>query len=92
MAFSFDPGNRRSAEELDDSALNRECDPPVDDGAESLVIGQALFELLEGTSANEPADRLSPVHVGEFVVGTVSMRLLGVHAAASRVSADVILL
>ena len=54
-------------------------------------MGQALLDLLDAIGSDESADRPSPMHVGEFVVRTVPLRVLRMHAAASRVSADVVL-
>ena len=92
MAPAFGLGHRWAAEKLDHSALNRECNPAVDDPTELLVIGQSLLDLPQASRANESADWPSPVHIGQFVIGTVSLRSVGMHAAASRVSADVVLL
>ncbi len=91
VAFWSGFGGWWPVEELDGCPLDGERDPPGDDAAEVFVVGQASLEFGEAIGADESADGPSSMHVSEFVVGAVPLGVLRMHAAATRVSADMVL-
>ena len=79
------------AEELDTGLLDRQLDPPIDELAEGLVGGEALFDLIGAVGPNEATNRFAVMDVGELVVWTMTLRMLRVHASASGSTTDLIL-
>lgn len=73
------------------AALDGEGDPPVDDCAKDFVVGQSTSDLGDTVGADEAADWLAAMHVGQFAIGAVSLRLLGVHTATAWLAANLVL-
>jgi hypothetical protein len=83
-------GNGR--EEVDDTSLDGQIDPPVDEPAEAFVDGEPLAKRPLGSRPDEAADRFAAVDVRQFAIRTVSLGVFEVCAAAAGASADLVLL
>jgi len=84
-------GRGWSAEELDLALSDAQGDPLVDEFAERLVSGHAAEDLGDAVGPNKAADGLAAMDVGQLVVGTMSLGMLRMHAAAAGSAADLIL-
>jgi len=78
-------------EELDDPLLNGQLDPLVDERPEPFVGGQPLFYRLSAIGTDKPANGLAAVDIGQLAVRAVTLRVLGMHAAARRIAAHLVL-
>ncbi len=79
------------SEELDTGLLDRQLDPPIDELAESLVGGEALFDLIGAVGPNEATDRFAAMDVGKLVIWTMTLRMVRIHASAAGSATDLIL-
>lgn len=79
-------------EEVNDSSLDGQFDPSVDELTKPFVGGEPFGEALFGSCTNEATGLLAAVDIVQFVVRAVSLRMFFVHALTPCPSTDLILL
>ncbi len=77
--------------ELDSAPLNGQGDPAIHEFTEPFIDNQTFLQLRFVSGSDKATDRLPSIHVGEFVVGAVTLGVFRVHTSATGAATDLVL-